>query len=94
MDRFQVNRYWFQVDLDELYRFQGALFLLDPPPNRRETQNTAKKRLKNPQILEIPLRIRSWTDSNCVITGSSVAVFVMRTHSIVTTSTVVVLAGV
>ena len=69
LDRFQCNSHWFQVDLDELYRFQTTLFSKDPPYPRK-TQNTAKKCRKNRPISEILSRIRFSADYNITGTGS------------------------
>ena len=67
--RFQRRSSRFQVDLDELYRFQTTLFSKDPPYPRK-TQNTAKKCRKNRPISEILSRIRFSADYNITGTGS------------------------
>src|ERR1700722_6994269 len=46
VDRFHCNQSWFQVELNELYRFQGSFIPPDPsyPP---KLENTIKKLQKS-----------------------------------------------
>jgi hypothetical protein len=66
MSWFQLYSHWFQIELDELYRFQYS----PVPPDCPLFPKNAKNCKQMTKIWVFPAPIRLWTDSNSTLTDS------------------------